>query len=187
MPVSKLDNAPRCQHVKMNGDPCAAPARRGADYCVFHAGAHGKPDLNLRMVEDAMSLQYALFQVIRFLAEKEVDTKRAALMLYALQIASSNLKHLREETAGIANRHDIEREKSFLQELLEVLKLPPSEAEQAVEEFDRIAEGKPARDPNQVFDIQACAAGAITKPAHWSAKRMRPAGSGRAAPISCSC
>ena len=61
MPVAKLDNAPRCQHTKLNGSPCAAPARRGRNYCVFHAAAHSAPDYTLHMVEDAMSLQYALF------------------------------------------------------------------------------------------------------------------------------
>jgi hypothetical protein len=37
--------APRCQHTKLNGSPCAAPARRGRNYCVFHDAAHAKrPD-----------------------------------------------------------------------------------------------------------------------------------------------
>ena len=53
-----------------------------------------------------MSLQYALFQVMRLLTDKAVDTKRAALMLYALQIASSNLKRLHEETQDIAKSGD---------------------------------------------------------------------------------
>ena len=107
MPVAKLDNAPRCQHTKMNGSPCAAPARTGSKYCVFHDGAHAKqPDHALRMVEDAMSLQYALFQVMRLLTDKAIDTKRVALMLYALQIASSDLKRLHEETRETANAAD---------------------------------------------------------------------------------
>jgi hypothetical protein len=75
------------------------------------------------MVEDAMSLQYALFQVMRLLTDKAVDTKRAALMLYALQIAASNLKRLHEETQEIANFGDMANEKSLMKELLEVLQI----------------------------------------------------------------
>ena len=140
--------APRCQHTKMNGSPCAAPARRGRNYCVFHDAEHAKqPDYALRMIEDAMSLQYALFQVMRLLTDKAVDTKRAALMLYALQIAASNLKRLHEETQEITKFGDIAQEKSLMKELLEVLQIPETEAERMAEEMaaerghDRISFG----------------------------------------------
>jgi hypothetical protein len=116
------------------GAPCAAPARRGRNYCVFHDGAHAAPDYTLRMVEDAMSLQYALFQVMRLLTDKAVDTRRAALMLYALQIAASNLKRLHQETQEITHAADMAHEKSLVRELLEVLQLPPTEAERLAEE-----------------------------------------------------
>ena len=98
MPVAKLDNAPRCQHTKLSGQPCAAPARRGRKYCVFHEADHSqRPDYTVRLVEDAMSLQLALFQVMRALDDRALDPKRAALKLYALQIAASNLKRLQQE------------------------------------------------------------------------------------------
>ena len=148
--------APRCQHTKLNGTPCAAPARRGRNYCVFHDAAHAKqPDDALRMVEDAMSLQYALFQVMRLLTDKAVDTKRAALMLYALQIASSNLKRLHEETQEITKSGDIAQEKSLMKELLEVLQIPETEAERMAEEMAAEEERKNA--PSDTFTIKACA------------------------------
>ena len=156
MPVAKLDDAPRCQHTKLNGAPCAAPARRGRNYCVFHDAEHAKqPDSALRMVEDAMSLQYALFQVMRLLTDKAVDTKRAALMLYALQIAASNLKRLHEETQGIANSADTANEKSLMKELLEVLQIPETEAERMAEEM--AAEEERENAPCDTFTIKACA------------------------------
>ena len=147
--------APRCQHTKLNGAPCAAPARRGRNYCVFHDAAHSAPDYTFRMVEDAMSLQYALFQVMRLLTDKAVDTKRAALMLYALQIASSNLKRLHEETQEIAQSGDIAQEKSLMKELLEVLQLPETEAERMAEEM--AAERERENAPPDTFTIKACA------------------------------
>ncbi|MBZ5512275.1 MAG: hypothetical protein LAN70_14060 [Acidobacteriia bacterium] len=156
MPVAKLDNAPRCQHTKLNGAPCAAPARRGRNYCVFHDAAHAKqPDDTLRMVEDAMSLQYALFQVMRLLTDKAVDTKRVALMLYALQIAACNLKRLHEETQEIANSADMAGEKSLMKELLEVLQIPETEAERMAEES--AAEQERENPSSQTHTIKACA------------------------------
>ena len=68
---------------------------------------------------------------MRLLTDKAVDTKRVALMLYALQIASSNLKRLHEETQEISKSGDIAQEKSLMKELLEVLQLPETEARTA--------------------------------------------------------
>ena len=81
------------------------------------------------MVEDAMSLQYALFQVMRLLTDKAVDTKRVALMLYALQIAASNLKRLHEETQEVASSAELAGEKSLMKELLEALQIPETPEE----------------------------------------------------------
>lgn len=99
MPVDRLDNAPRCQHTKMNGDPCAAPARRGTQFCVFHAPAHNteRLDYSLAVIEDATSLQFGIMQVMRALADHAIESKTAALMLYGLQIAASNLKRFTAE------------------------------------------------------------------------------------------
>ena len=55
------------------------------------------------MVEDATSLQYAIMQVLRALADSAMDTKTAALMLYGLQIACMNLKRLHDERPQAAN------------------------------------------------------------------------------------
>ncbi len=96
---ANFSNAPRCQHLKLNGSRCAAPARRHQQFCVFHETAHSrKPEDEVRLVEDAMSLQLALAQTIRELAKPgAVCEKRIALKLYALQIASSNLRRLHQE------------------------------------------------------------------------------------------
>ena len=138
MPVAKLDNAPRCRHTRLNGTPCAAPARRGIKYCVFHAAEHSSTaDFTLRIVEDAMTLQHSLYQVMRLLTEKSVDTKRVALMLYALQIAASNLKRLHQESAQIAQSAEVEQEQSWIKQLLDSLQMPMTEEERAAVLNDR--------------------------------------------------
>jgi hypothetical protein len=98
MPVAKLDNAPRCQHTKLNGEPCRCPAIRGQQFCHFHHAVEATNyDFSLPFVEDAASLQIALMQVIRALGTRAMDYKSASLTLYALQIACSNLKRLMAE------------------------------------------------------------------------------------------
>ncbi len=92
--------APRCQHQLLNGLTCAQPALRGRKLCRFHDTTHRQKDYSLPLVEDATSLQFALMQVMRAIADNALDTKRAALMLYALQISAMNLKRLSQERPG---------------------------------------------------------------------------------------
>jgi len=92
----------RCQHIKINGTQCgfALPARD--KYCYYTStttGGNGKlwkqngvsPDA--ATLEDANSIQMWLAKMIERLVLQEIDPKAAALVLYALQTASMNLKH----------------------------------------------------------------------------------------------
>jgi hypothetical protein len=86
------DNIPQCQHIRCNGVRCGSPALRGKQHCYYHDYTR-KPSRVLAELEDAESIQLALRQVIKWVAFG-METKRAALILYALQIASSNLKYI---------------------------------------------------------------------------------------------
>jgi hypothetical protein len=92
----------RCQHLKVNGTQCGSPSLRETNYCYYHIRYHW-PELNalennnellksLPTLEDANSIQVSLAKVIERLVMLEIDHKTAALMLYALQTASMNLK-----------------------------------------------------------------------------------------------
>ncbi|HLI62817.1 MAG TPA: hypothetical protein VKV05_05425 [Terriglobales bacterium] len=107
----RLKRARQCQHIKANGEFCGSPALRGRRHCYFHLthigrriraerlhAAHAarplavpEPVLELPPLEDANSIQLALMQVIDALLRNRLDPKRAGLVLYALQTASSNL------------------------------------------------------------------------------------------------
>ncbi len=95
--------APRCQHVWLNGQRCAAPALRGQTRCHFHQ--HIEPcaldsqaaEPHLPFIEDATSLQVVLNRVLRMINTGYADNKVSALMLYGLQIACSNLKNFMAE------------------------------------------------------------------------------------------
>jgi len=92
----------RCQHIKVNGTQCGSPALRDTKCCYYHVRYHwpeleALPDKNewrkrLPTLEDANSIQVALADVMERLVMQEIDHKTAALMLYALQTASMNLK-----------------------------------------------------------------------------------------------
>jgi hypothetical protein len=91
--------APRCQHVKADGVRCGSPALTSQAHCYAHAQMlrPAAPLAPLPPLEDANGIQCALMQVADALVRDQIDYKRAALLLYCLQIASANLKRVRFE------------------------------------------------------------------------------------------
>ena len=94
--LDKSYETPRCQHIRFNGHRCAAPARSGSDFCIFH-GYEYDGRIPTTIPEDAASVQLELGRVIRQLQDGDIQPKAAALILYALQIAAMNLKRLHAE------------------------------------------------------------------------------------------
>src|SRR3989442_666169 len=100
---------PRCQHIKTNGTQCGSPALRNGEYCYFHrrwrmttvdlshSAHHVTSEFVLPVLEDADSIQITLGQIMRMIVCRQVDTKSAGLLFYALQIASANLRRTRFE------------------------------------------------------------------------------------------
>jgi len=176
-----LDDVPRCQHVKMNGTQCGSPALRRRRHCFFHerirrekariaadASAHHAFDLPL--LEDANSVQMALMKVIQMLGSGRLDHKTAALMLYALQTASSNLRNatfeVNEPTDVVIDRDDVhrtcidgpqwyeedfERESGPDEEASEETDEDEADEEDADEEVDNAG---PDRNPTGVTDLR---------------------------------
>jgi hypothetical protein len=107
-------NAPRCQHLKVDGTQCGSPALRRNRFCFFHKrfqeesisisrdrARRGRASFFLPVLEDANSIQVSLMQVVRLLATGQIDARIAGLMLYALQTASFNLRYTRFEPLDI--------------------------------------------------------------------------------------
>jgi hypothetical protein len=107
--MSSLE-APRCRHIKVNGTQCGSPALRKKNFCFYHqqnrpllVECFYKPDeystgeINLPVFEDAHSIQSVIRQVMQMVLQKRLEQKTASLMLYALQIASANLKRMELE------------------------------------------------------------------------------------------
>ena len=147
---------PRCRHMLLSGVTCGQPALSGRDLCRFHqAVAPSRREFILPIVEDAASLQLALNRVMRALAYDLLSYKKASLLLYALQIAASNFKRLRQEMQEVANSAEQANEKSLMKDLLQVLQLPETEYERLAEESASEMERKNA--PPDTFTIKACA------------------------------
>ena len=132
---------PTCQHIKTHGAMCESPALKGSRFCYFHhrdrerqsnfrqardvkthrrKGAFTEDDLNaeileslqLPLFEDANAIQVALSNVARAIAGNHIAERRAALLLYSLQIAVSNVNnvHLRlfnSDRLALADPHPI--------------------------------------------------------------------------------
>ena len=98
-----------CSHIKTNGLRCGSPALRESQFCYFHhnygqprllpAGKNRRsgPTVELPVLEDANSVQVALMQIMGGLLEGSIDDRKAALLLWALQIASANSKRVKFE------------------------------------------------------------------------------------------
>jgi len=100
-------SAPRCRHIKLNGTQCGSPALHKKNFCFYHQENRPKridcyynPDeyatgeITLPYFEDAHSIQSVIRQTVQMVLQKRLGEKTANLVLYALQIASSNLKRM---------------------------------------------------------------------------------------------
>jgi hypothetical protein len=84
-------------HMHNRRKPSAKPARSNtADYGAIpvNAPANLTPlNLEVPLLEDRTAIQVSITRIVHALAANEIDPKRAGLLLYALQIASPNLRH----------------------------------------------------------------------------------------------
>lgn len=85
-----------CRHIMPSGKKCHSPALRDKAFCYYHTNLHRLSDpgsreakeLPVPAIEDASGIQIALTQVLGALNSPFMDTRRAGLLLYGLQIAA---------------------------------------------------------------------------------------------------
>ncbi len=92
-----------CAQRKTNGDPCESPALRGERFCHYHK-VMGLPKVDidngpsghtyLPVFEDAVSIQSAISDVCEMMLHRRIETREASILLYAMQVASTNMVHL---------------------------------------------------------------------------------------------
>ena len=127
-------HAETCHHVKTNGAICQAVALRNDRFCYFHRAARERQQRLLRnyrselpfvlpVLEDRESIQMAIHEVMNALLIGRIDTKKAGLLLYALQIATKNARDLdfEAETADeVAEEYDPTEQQQLDAQIAEV-------------------------------------------------------------------
>jgi len=95
-----------CRHVFTEGHRCGSPALRGQDLCYYHVRSRRETPCATRggtfamsRIDDRPSVQLALFDVLSRIAGGDIDFKRGSVLLYGLQIASSNLSRQEKNLA----------------------------------------------------------------------------------------
>ena len=187
----------RCQHIKVNGVQCGSPALNHRRLCFFHHKSQQRRTLinanrarrsrvafELPLLEDANSIQVALMQVMNLLLTHQIEHKTASLLLYALQTASTNLRHTQFEPArenvvidprGVADTSlgdhawykeefedesddDDEEEKS-------------QDATSEAEEGEDVADGEENEEDTETVNLQAVASTMRTSQRHGKRRR----------------
>ncbi len=153
-----LPNVPRCQHLKINGTQCGSPALRHNRFCFFHKRfqeeqiklnsdrkRRSRANFILPILEDANAIQVSLMQIMRLLASGQLDPKTAGLLLYALQTASSNLRHTSFEPDEVT---DVVIDRDTMDETcVGCAQWMEADFEDEEEEEDAPAAAKPATEP----------------------------------------
>jgi hypothetical protein len=88
--------APRCTHVKADGNPCRSAAMKGEAFCYFHGEARARNELQKSMevpvLEDAQGIQLAIMRVCTLLTNRTIDEKTARAIFNGLNLAQKILK-----------------------------------------------------------------------------------------------
>ncbi len=85
-----------CRHIKTNGLRCESPALKGGHFCYYHSKVHSlgaEPTANygplqLPTPEDPAAIQLSVARISDAIINGRLDLKKAASLLYALQIAA---------------------------------------------------------------------------------------------------
>jgi hypothetical protein len=110
IPQQSTPSSLRCRHVGPEARRCGSPAMRGESFCYHHHQTR-RPVENLRhrrarqatfpvaVPNSRADIQQALGTIMVRIAANDIDLRRAGLLLYALQIANSNLTHHQNQNA----------------------------------------------------------------------------------------
>src|SRR5438876_6297815 len=105
-------NIPRCEHIHLTGMRCGSPALRGQSHCYYHTEVCRERPVtaaNIPALDHALNIQQTTRDLMTQIIAGQLDTKRCGLLLYALQIASSNMRWVQSEF-NRASENDMVRE-----------------------------------------------------------------------------
>lgn len=88
------------------GKTCQSPALQNKAYCYYHQKLYVphrrgvRRDISLGAIHDKRGIQAALSQILAALNKPYVDTRRAGLMLYGLQLAMQAAARVPDQDAS---------------------------------------------------------------------------------------
>ena len=157
-----------CQQIKLDGEPCRSAALRGKKFCYYHLHSGPPPkdvsnpgvipqvQFHLPLLDDATSIQATITLVCEHLLHRRLEPKKAGILLYAMQVASSNLSRMNP------SRTNEDRNQKKNGESNSTNPLPSLPPDPASSETPRTAQDdsgtKPSDDPDRLppGTIQAC-------------------------------
>jgi hypothetical protein len=96
-----------CAHVLTNGQVCNAIPMRDSKFCYWHHKSRARQrrheriggpvtmeansGVELPLLEDANAIQ----EIMQAILDRRIDSKRAGLLLYSLQLAGANIRNLK--------------------------------------------------------------------------------------------
>jgi hypothetical protein len=97
--IERAHTAPRCQQPKAGGGTCRAPRVRGKKLCHMHLMLEeARPEkINLPNLGDAYGIHGAIAKGAQGVVDGKLDYKQASILGYYLQLALSNVKHVKFE------------------------------------------------------------------------------------------
>jgi hypothetical protein len=133
----------QCRHIFTDGHRCGSNSLRHEDFCYYHHTTRRPkpaPDLyrdtqssfDMPLPEDRSAIQSAIGLILQRIAAGCLDSKRAGLLLYGLQIASLNLPKASAKPEAPVEEIVIDDQNRALAPIHEIL---PSEREKTLEEF----------------------------------------------------
>jgi hypothetical protein len=107
----------QCRHIFTDGHRCGSPCLRQEEFCYYHHTTRRPIEnpgrrrcrqarFDLPLPEDRGAIQSSIGEVLRRIAGNEIDSKRAGLLLYGLQIASLNLPRATQPSHAAAPLRD---------------------------------------------------------------------------------
>jgi hypothetical protein len=95
--IERANNAPRCRYPKAKGGTCRAPRVRGKKYCHMHEMLEAaRPEkIDLPNLGDAYGIHGAIAKGAQGVVDGKLDYKQASILGYYLQLALSNVKHMK--------------------------------------------------------------------------------------------
>jgi hypothetical protein len=88
-----------CRHVMPSGLHCQSPAMRGCGFCYFHARSQRPArsrEARIAMPDqlDSKGTRALIHQTLQALAAGHISARRAAVLLYGIQMASGPMPQL---------------------------------------------------------------------------------------------